>query len=101
MHNRFYLSLLILSAVILFVFTSFATYKEVTPEWKEHQIQYKKEIIQNTKDDAIKKKAKALPVNVQQIYIDSLKRVDRCTSCHIGIENPLMANAKEPIKQHS
>ena len=101
MHNRFYLSLLILSAVILFIFTAFATYKEVTPEWKKYQVQYKKEIIQNTKDDTIKKKAKALPVNVQQIYVNNLKRIDRCTSCHIGIENPLMANAKAPLKQHS
>jgi len=101
MQNRFYLVLLTLSGVILFAFTVFAIYKELIPEWRQYQVQHKKEIITNTKDKTIIKKARALPVNVQQIYIDGLNKVDRCTSCHIGIENPLMADAKVPLKQHS
>ena len=42
----------------------------------------------------------ASPVKIQQIQIDSLKRVDRCTTCHIGIENVDMKDQGNPYKGH-
>lgn len=101
MQNRFYLLVMLISAIALFVFSLLAAYREISPEWKKYQMQYKEELVKKTKDEALIDKAKALPVEVKQIYLSSLNRVDRCISCHAGIENPLMANEKPPLKQHS
>ncbi len=101
MRNRFYLWILFLSGAVLLVFSLFAAYREIAPEWKKYQAQYKEQIIKTTKDDATKKKAMELVPAVQQVYLGGLNRIDRCMSCHIGVENPTMANAKLPLKQHS
>ncbi|MCL4456307.1 MAG: c-type cytochrome [Nitrospirae bacterium] len=101
MRNRFFLWILFLSGAVLFVFTLIAAYREIAPEWKRYQAQYKEQIIKLAKDDATKKKAKELVPAVQQIYLGTLNRIDRCMSCHMGVENPMMANAKLPLKQHS
>src|SRR3990172_10996097 len=100
MYSRFYLWLLLLSGVVLFAYTVFTAQREIVPEWKRYQIEYKGLLVKNAKDDATKNKARQLITEVQQIYLGSLKRVDRCISCHIGAENPLVANADIPLKQH-
>lgn len=101
MRNRFFSWILFLSGAVLLIFTLIAAYEEMTPEWKKYQAQYKEQIIKTAKDDTVKKKAKALTAQLQQIYLGTLNRIDRCTTCHIGVENPMMAASKSPLKQHS
>jgi hypothetical protein len=79
----------------------FAGYKEISPDWKSYQSEYKELLIKNAPDKSLEDKAKLLKIDIQQIYLGTLKRVDRCTSCHMGAENPLMVNAKIPFKLHS
>jgi cytochrome c2 len=41
------------------------------------------------------------PVAIQQIWLrDFEDRVDRCTTCHLGTADPLMAKAPEPFRLH-
>ncbi len=101
MHKRFYLWLSLLSGVVLLIYMVFAGYKEMSPEWKAYQSEYKELLIKNAPDEALKDKAKSLEIEIQQIYLGTLNRVDRCTNCHLGAENPLMADAKIPFKLHS
>lgn len=37
---------------------------------------------------------------VQQIYLPALGRIDRCSTCHLGIDNPRLAGAPEPYTAH-
>jgi mono/diheme cytochrome c family protein len=37
---------------------------------------------------------------VQQIWLPDLDRVDRCTTCHLGIADPAMAEAPQPLRTH-
>lgn len=101
MQSRFYLSLMLISGLILLMFLAFAGYRELAPEWKMYQKEYKELLVKNAKDENARKMAKSFNVEFQQLYLGDLKRVDRCTSCHIGYDNPAMANAKQPFKQHS
>lgn len=101
MHSRFYLSLLLVSALILITFIALAVYRELTPEWKRYQTDYKEFLVKNATDDSTRERAEKIDISMQQIYLGSLKRSDRCTSCHRGVENPLMANAELPYRQHS
>lgn len=101
MRNRFYLWMLLISGIVLLVYTGLTAYRALTPEWKRYQEEYKDLFIAKAKDESIRKKAKAIDVKMQQIYLEALNKVDRCTSCHLGVENPLMTDAKIPFKKHS
>lgn len=44
----------------------------------------------------------SLPVAIQQTWLPRLEgRVDRCTTCHLGVADPVMAGAPEPFRLHS
>jgi len=41
------------------------------------------------------------PIAIQQIWIpDFENRVDRCTTCHLGVADEAMAGAPQPFRQH-
>ena len=41
------------------------------------------------------------PIAIQQIWIPEFEnRVDRCTTCHLGVADEAMADAREPFRQH-
>jgi cytochrome c2 len=41
------------------------------------------------------------PIEIQQIWIPELdNRVDRCMTCHLGVADDAMADAREPFRQH-
>jgi mono/diheme cytochrome c family protein len=37
---------------------------------------------------------------IRQIWLPDLDRVDRCTSCHLGIADPAMKDAPQPLQAH-
>lgn len=39
-------------------------------------------------------------IEIKQYNIEDLKRVDRCTSCHVGIDNPLQSDYPSPYTTH-
>ncbi len=39
-------------------------------------------------------------MEVKQIYLEDAKVADRCTTCHLGIDNPLFADAPQPLRTH-
>jgi mono/diheme cytochrome c family protein len=42
------------------------------------------------------------PVAIQQIWLRDLDdRVDRCTTCHLGVADPLMDGAPAPFRRHT
>jgi mono/diheme cytochrome c family protein len=101
MYRKFYLWLSLLSSGILLIFLVLAGNREVSPEWAIYQRQYKKLLEEKAADEGAKAKARALTPEIQQLYLTDLGRVDRCTNCHQGVENPMMAAAAVPFKQHS
>ena len=42
-----------------------------------------------------------MPIAIQQTWLPQLQgRVDRCTTCHLGAADPVMAGAPEPFRLH-
>ncbi len=101
MFRGFYLCLSIISGVVFIVYTGLALHQEITPEWTSYQDEYKDMLIKIAKDDAARKKAKSLKFGLQQVYVGSLEKADRCINCHLGVDNPMMTDAKVPFKAHS
>lgn len=101
MRNRFYLWVLFISGAVLLTYMALAIYREMTPEWKHYQAEYRGLLVKHAKNDSAKEKAGALRANIQQIYLGTLRRIDRCTSCHAGVENSIVENAEVPFSRHS
>jgi len=101
MYRKFYLSVLLISAIVLLFFSIFVIVKEIRPEWKEYQAEYKELFIEKAGSAEMIEKAETFEIGHQQVYLKTLKRVDRCMNCHIGVDNPQMADAEVPYKQHS
>ena len=60
-----------------------AAYKELNPEYRKYQVEFKKLIEKKFGPEAAAK----VPMGVQQIWIKDLNnRVDRCITCHMGYE---------------
>ncbi len=85
----------IILMIIIFLWIKSGYYQE----WKNHQ---------NSYNDFLKRIADSLELNEyiipeQGIYEYDLvhfNRIDRCGSCHIGMEDPLMENYPQPYGMH-
>lgn len=101
--------------------------KEYDREWKRHQVVVKRlqtqaieEKIQTLESELpssqgktkakneetlarmrmVREQVLSMPVKIQQIQIDVLGRVDRCTTCHAGIEDTNLAEQENPYRGH-
>lgn len=101
--------------------------KEYVREWKHHQAIVKRLQVKSLEEQILaidyelpraqgQRKAKledkrrrlkmvlaqvrTRPTKIQQIQIDALGRVDRCTTCHLGIEDGSLRGQEEPYAGH-
>jgi cytochrome c2 len=72
-------------------------------EWKHFQAEYKEQLLKKIgreKNAVLYDRTAAMQPEVKQLVIDDFKAVDRCVTCHLGIEDPSFADAKQPLKSH-
>ncbi len=85
-------------SIALFALLGFAMYKEENPEWKSYQKEYNLLLAEKAGDP----KLANLPLGLKQNWNSVLNRIDRCTTCHMGVSNTkFFADAKQPYKAHS
>jgi mono/diheme cytochrome c family protein len=108
----------LLNAALLICF-GIAFWMDYTPEWKTYQRRYLKmaaaemdKKAQAATDPAEKKtfsqearKLRGSPMEIKQIIAKDLGRVDRCVTCHVGMDeyvNPTLKNSftEHPYKAH-
>lgn len=77
-----------------------AIWQAATPSWKKYQLQYFQMEAQGEPNAAAKAAVLNTPLEIHQIILPGLQRVDRCTTCHLGVEDPTMKNAPEPFRYH-
>lgn len=86
------------SLVVLFL----AAYEEnFRGSWRDIQEEYRSQLIKNADSDKSRRAAEGFRIEHRQLYLPQLKRIDRCTTCHLGVENPAMAGADQPLAHHS
>jgi cytochrome c2 len=80
----------------MLIVTGYIFWGDVAPEWLGYQ--------QDFRDLVAKKfgeqKAAQIPRGLQQVWLKDLDRVDRCTTCHQGIEWKGLDSAPNPFKSH-
>ncbi len=88
------LSLLVGGLVIV------AFYKDQFREWKGWQRVYIHQEMAKAVTADQREAAAHIPVEIRQIVLPELGRVDRCTTCHIAVEEPSYAGFKQPVAYH-
>ncbi|MGP8199875.1 MAG: c-type cytochrome [Limisphaerales bacterium] len=75
-------------------------YRDEYRDWKEYQRKYIQEEIHRAATPQQRLLAERIPVEIRQIVLPDLKRVDRCTTCHIAVEDPSYGGYPQPLSYH-
>lgn len=67
--------------------------------WRFHQRAYRT-MLQASPDQRQRALANDVKVEIRQVDLPAFGTVDRCVSCHLGIDNPAMATAPQPHTTH-
>jgi len=90
-----------LSSVLFLVVLAISPAKNALRPYRALQRQYRKLGAARAKSLKAARDYLDRPVALQQIWLRSFdNRVDRCTTCHLGVADTLMTNASEPFRLH-
>jgi cytochrome c2 len=81
---------------VVLVITALIFWNYYTPEWKDYQDEFRDTVAKKLGPD----RAAQAPRGLQQIWVKDLNRVDRCTTCHEGMEWKGLEGAPNPFKSH-
>jgi cytochrome c2 len=76
--------------------TGFIYWNYLTPEWTGYQEEFRDLVTQKLGE----KRATQIPRGLQQIWVKELDRVDRCITCHQGLDWKGLGNVANPFKSH-
>lgn len=93
--------ILLLSSAVVIAALLFEAYREnIGNEWHHYQKKYKVLIKQLAKTQKERRLASSYEIKMRQVVLPDLKRIDRCISCHVGIEDPRMIDIEQPLTVH-
>lgn len=91
MRTRFYSTILLVASLVTLAFAVAAGLEEnYFREWRTHQRKYQK----LTAGEA------SFEQGLRQHYLPHLGKIDRCTTCHVGVFNADMKDAEQPLTTH-
>ncbi len=77
-----------------------AAFQDYNTDWRRLQNEYKERALAKERVFSVRDLIENAEVAVHQEYLEGLHRIDRCATCHLGIENPKMAGAPQPFAMH-
>jgi cytochrome c2 len=81
---------------VTLLITALIFWNYFTPEWKGYQDEFQDLVANKFGAERVQQ----IPRGLQQIWVKDLDRVDRCTTCHQGMEWKGLDNAAQPFKSH-
>jgi len=93
-------TILISSLIVIAVLFAEAYRENLNMSWQKYQKQYKKELIKLAKMDNELKVANSYEIKMRQLVLPEQNKVDRCTICHVAMEDQRMKHLSEPLKPH-
>lgn len=85
-----------ITAIIFLLVTGFVYYQYLTPDWESYQAEFRDVVAEKFGES----RAETAPRGLQQTYVKSLGVIDRCVTCHQGMEWKGLENAPNPFKAH-
>lgn len=90
-----------LSSLACLVVLAVSPIKDYLREYRHYQDGYRAQLLASASTSKELALARAENVRIRQIWIPALgDQVDRCISCHLGVENPKFAAAAAPYRSH-
>jgi mono/diheme cytochrome c family protein len=83
-----------ITAIVFLGVSAVSPLKDYLSEWRAIQKDYNRYI------KKLPQKVKPEPIALQQIWVGKLNRIDRCITCHTGINNDKLVNAPQPFRCH-
>jgi mono/diheme cytochrome c family protein len=77
---------------------SWVFFREQGAEWRAAQARFRR--LEATLKNPHQLSQSASAAGLRQIWLPDLGRVDRCTTCHLGIDDPAFAEAPLPFRSH-
>ena len=87
-------------SIILLILFSLAIFKDYDSEWKDYQKRFYEIESERGRNAEEKKAIKNTPLRIKQIVLEDLNKVDRCTTCHLGMEYEKKPYKMNPYKSH-
>jgi mono/diheme cytochrome c family protein len=81
-------------SVLFLIVLAISPLKDYFREWKLYQYQYNALIAE------LPQKVKPVDIGIKQIWNQKFDRVDRCVTCHVGIKEEALKDAKQPFRAH-
>jgi mono/diheme cytochrome c family protein len=75
-------------------------YKDEYREWKGYQRKFVQEETRRATTPQQKAMAESIPIEIRQILLPDLNRVDRCTTCHLTVDDPSYGGYPQPLAYH-
>jgi sulfur oxidation c-type cytochrome SoxX len=93
---------LVLGVVLLLLGNGFIVYKNFDTEWRRYQKEYLAMVYEKTTDPGMKEIIAARSPRIEQLVVTGFgkDRVDRCITCHMGIDDARFADAPQPFRSH-
>lgn len=89
-------ALVALAGIAVLLLTAYFFYSDLGAEWRGYQSEFRDVVEETLGPD----RADAVPSGIQQIYLPSLDRTDRCITCHMGVEWKGLDKAPQPFGTH-
>ena len=97
---RVKLGLLVASLATIAVLATAAVRENVLAEWYLIRSRYPEILAKKATNDRERAAATDFEVRITQNFIPELGVVDRCTTCHSGVDDPRMADQPQPYTTH-
>lgn len=85
-------------SILLAIVSSIAPTRDLFSEWRHYQRNYRKLIAQRPDAERLRKRFQS---GIQQIWIPEQRVVDRCTTCHVALQENVLADQRtQPFQPH-
>ncbi len=98
--RRLKVVLLVSSLVSLLVLLLSAFEENLQGEWSQYQRAYRAQLLNLTTDSQALLAVERMDLQFRQVFLPGLSRIDRCTTCHVGIDDPAQSSAEQPLRVH-
>jgi cytochrome c551/c552 len=96
---RMYMTFAVLSTIAAVLF-GLSLWKDSSREWKRYQKTFIEMERQRSKARGGASTFRDSGYRIHQIIVGNETRIDRCTTCHLGVEDPRFAEAEHPFRLH-
>ncbi|HSC78447.1 MAG TPA: c-type cytochrome [Candidatus Acidoferrales bacterium] len=98
--RRYRWLLLVSSLVTLVLLLAAAVRENYLSHWLIVQRHYRSLLAKKATDERGKELHRNFQIELRQVSLPGLKTVDRCVTCHVGIDDPRMTDVPQPYRVH-